>query len=115
MKPRSAKNKGKKLQNELRDSILKRFTELESDDVKSAVMGESGVDIQLSPAARRLVPYSFECKSLAKFAFYKHMEQAESNAVQGTIPVVVAKANRKKPVAIVDLEHFLDLLKGEKK
>ena len=58
MKTRSAKNKGKRLQNDVRDLILETFTELEPDDVRSAIMGETGEDIKLSPAARRQIPYS---------------------------------------------------------
>jgi len=34
MKTRSAKNKGKRLQNDVRDLILETFTELEQDDVR---------------------------------------------------------------------------------
>ena len=110
---RSAKNKGKLLQNTVRDAILERFEELERDDVKSTTMGEGGCDVQLSPAARKLVPLSVECKSLAKFAFYKHYDQAVANTIDGTEPVLVAKANRRKPVAIVDLDFFLDLMRGK--
>ena len=49
MKSRSAKNKGKRLQNNFRDLLLEAFQELEPDDIKSTTMGESGEDIQLSP------------------------------------------------------------------
>jgi len=59
MKPRSAKNKGKRLQNAVRDMILENFTQLEPDDVVSTLMGDSGTDIKLSPAARKL----FQCIS----------------------------------------------------
>jgi hypothetical protein len=48
MKPRSAKNKGKRLQNAVRDMILENFTQLEPDDVVSTLMGDSGTDIKLS-------------------------------------------------------------------
>ena len=59
MKPRSAKNKGKRLQNKVRDLILEKFnSKLEPDDVRSITMGDSGEDILLSPAARRLFPFS---------------------------------------------------------
>lgn len=115
MKTRSAKNKGKLLQNKVRDGLLERFNELESDDVKSTTMGEGGCDVQLSPAARKLIPLSIECKSLAKFAFYKHYDQAVANTIDGTEPVVVAKANRRQPVAIVDLAYFLDLIRKANK
>ena len=43
MKTRSAKNKGKRLQNSVRDILLETFKDqLEPDDIKSAVMGDSG-------------------------------------------------------------------------
>ena len=63
MKTRSAKNKGKRLQNQVRDQLLENFKQLEPDDIKSTTMGESGEDIQLSPAARKLIPYAIECKN----------------------------------------------------
>ena len=63
MKPRSAKNKGKRLQNKVRDLILEKFNTLEEDDVRSITMGDSGEDILLSPAARKLFPFSVECKN----------------------------------------------------
>ena len=72
MKTRSAKNKGKRLQNSVRDILLETFTQLEEDDIKSTTMGESGEDIQLSPAARKLIPYAIECKNQEKINNNKH-------------------------------------------
>ena len=69
MKSRSAKNKGKRLQNSVRDLLLETFNQLEPDDIRSAIMGESGEDIKLSPAARKIIPYSFECK-IKKLSIY---------------------------------------------
>ena len=66
MKTRSAKNKGKRLQNSVRDILLETFTQLEEDDIKSTTMWESGEDIQLSPAARKLITYAIECKNQEK-------------------------------------------------
>ena len=51
MKTRSAKNKGKRLQNKVRDLLLETFSDLEPDDIRSAIMGETGEGIKLSPAA----------------------------------------------------------------
>ena len=66
MKSRSAKNKGKRLQNKVRDLILEKFNTLEDDDVRSTTMGDSGEDVLLSPAARKLFPFSIECKNKKK-------------------------------------------------
>lgn len=108
MKPQSAKAKGRKLQQDTAKAILKRHPSLEPDDVRSTGMGQQGEDIQLSPAARKLIPLSFECKSRANFAFYKDLDQAVSNCPKNCEPVLVAKANHRKPVVIIDMEYFLD-------
>ena len=39
MKSRSAKNKGKRLQNKVRDLLLETFNQLEPDDVRSSYYG----------------------------------------------------------------------------
>lgn len=109
MKPSSAKAKGRKLQQWARDCILKVHPGLQKDDVRSTSMGAGGEDVQLSPAARLLVPYSIECKNLQAMVLYKWYDQAVLNAPKGTEPVVVAKANHHKPVVIVDAEYFFNL------
>ena len=109
MKSRSAKNKGKRLQNEVRDLLLEAFKDLEPDDIKSAVMGDSGEDIQLSPAARKLIPYAIECKNQEKLNIWSALEQAEVNAKEST-PVVVFKRNRSKTFAVIDIEVFIKLI-----
>ncbi len=53
---RNAKAKGRLGQQEVRDKLLETFPDLEPDDIKSTVMGDSGEDIQLSPAARKIIP-----------------------------------------------------------
>lgn len=106
MKPQSAKAKGRNLQKWTRDAILKYSPSLEPDDVKSTSMGAGGEDVQLSPAARKQYPISIECKSRASYAFYKDYDQAVVNCPKGSEPVLVCKANHRKPVAIVDADWF---------
>ena len=78
MKARSAKNKGRKLQNLVRDRLRSVYTEiLETNDIESQVMGMSGEDIVLSPAAKRVIPYSFECKNQERLNLWGSLEQAE--------------------------------------
>ena len=59
---RNAKAKGRLGQQEVRDRLLETFPDLEPDDIKSTVMGDSGEDIQLSPAARKIIPLTIEVK-----------------------------------------------------
>ena len=107
----SGKAKGRRFQQWVRDGILARFTDLEPDDVRSTSMGAGGEDIQLSPAARKRIPISVECKAKAKSAIYTDYTQATDNAPKGTEPVLFLKADRKKPLAIVDAEFFLSLMR----
>lgn len=110
MKAQSAKAKGRKLQQAVRDTILGTFPSLENDDVRSTSMGAGGEDVQLSPAARKLFPYSVECKNLAKIAVFNYYEQATGHGQHE--PLVVIKQNRSKPLAVVDLDHFMELVKN---
>ena len=115
MKPRSAKNKGKRLQNTVRDILLETFKEdLEPDDIRSQIMGMSGEDIVLSPAARRLIPYSFECKNQEKLNIWSSLEQAESNSGDYP-PVLIFKRNRSKTYVTVELEEFMKLIDDRSK
>jgi hypothetical protein len=109
MKPRSAKNKGKRLQNKVRDIILEKFDSLEPDDVRSITMGDSGEDILLSPAARRLFPFSVECKNQEKINIWEALDQAEGNS-GNHIPLVIFKRNRSKTYAVLEFEELLQLL-----
>tara|TARA_A100001201_G_scaffold59272_1_gene56749 strand:- start:190 stop:543 length:354 start_codon:yes stop_codon:yes gene_type:complete len=109
MKTRSAKNKGKRLQNDVRDLILETFQQLEPDDVRSTTMGDSGEDILLSPAARKLFPFAVECKNQERLNIWESLEQAESNAGQH-IPLVVFKRNRSKTYISMEINDLMRLL-----
>jgi hypothetical protein len=102
------KSKGRQLQQKVRDAILAAFTKLEPDDVKSTGMGQGGEDVQLSPAARKFFPYSVECKRHKAFAVYGPYEQAKANSM-GYEPILVIQGDRKKPLVLVDLDHFIEL------
>lgn len=111
-KTRSAKAKGRRLQNTLRDMLQEAFPELEEDDIKSQTMGMTGEDIVLSPAARKVIPYSFECKNQERVQIWRALTQALGNA-EGRVPIVVIKRNRTEPYAIVNLDSFIDLIKDK--
>ena len=86
------------------------FTEtLETNDIESQVMGMSGEDIVLSPAAKRVIPYSFECKNQERLNLWSSLEQAEGNS-QERNPCLIFKRNRSKTYAVIEFEHFLELI-----
>ena len=110
MKARSAKNKGRKLQNLVRDRLRSVYTEiLETNDIESQVMGMSGEDIVLSPAAKRVIPYSFECKNQERLNLWSSLDQAESNC-EDRQPVLVFKRNRSKIYVAIEFDHFIDMI-----
>jgi hypothetical protein len=111
MKTSSGKAKGRRLQNKIRDVLLEHFSDkLEPDDIRSQIMGMSGEDIVLSPAARKLIPYSFECKNQEKLSIWSSLEQAESNSGDYP-PVLIFKRNRSKTYVTIELDEFLKLIK----
>lgn len=111
MKTSSAKAKGRLLQQLIRDKILDAFPRLEPDDVKSTSMGAQGEDIQLSPAARRWFPYSVEAKSRASVGVYAWYQQAKTNAPKDMEPILVIKQNHSKPLVVIDLDAFMEIVK----
>lgn len=114
MKTSSAKAKGRKLQQHVRDVLLEAFPTLEPDDVKSVSMGAHGEDVMLSPAARKLMPIAVETKARNSIAACRFFEQAQEHAraVKGgkAQPVVVMKEDRKQPVVIISLAFLITLL-----
>lgn len=111
MKTSSRKAKGRNLQKEVAKRLQEIFS-LEDDDCISKPMGSPGEDIILSPKARKLFPYSIECKNVKSFSGFRFYDQAESNA-RKNIPIVVVGQNRdKRRLVLVELEHFLDVCKN---
>jgi len=108
MKTSYLKQKGRSLQQWVVRLILKAF-DLEPDDVRSTPMGVSGPDVQLSPRAKLLFPYSVECKNTERFNIWQAYKQACDNA-GGYEPIVFVKRNRHKPLVVVDAEHFTGVI-----
>lgn len=108
MKPSSAKNKGRLLQQWTAKKLLEYAPNLEPDDVVSTSMGAPGEDVKLSPAARRVYPIQLECKSYAKIAVYEFYKQASVHGSRE--PVVVIKQNQCKPLVVVDADYFFRMM-----
>lgn len=108
MTPQAAKAKGRFLQKWVRDIILTTFPTLEPDDVRSTSMGADGEDVQLSPAARKAVPYQIECKNKAKSQIHTYYAQAKTHGKHE--PLVIVKMDRDIPLAVLSAETFFKLL-----
>ena len=113
MKAKSAKAKGRKLQNLVVESLRAAFIELEDDDIKSQIMGVSGEDIVMSPLAKRTIGMSFECKNQERLNLWDSLEQAELNC-EDRCPVLVFTRNRKPIYAALPFEEFIKQIKEKK-
>ena len=110
--PKSSKAKGRRLQNMIRDRLRAVFSSsLEEDDIKSQTMGMTGEDIVLSPAARKLIPYSIECKNVERLNVWQSLKQAESNVQDGCSPALIIKRNQTEPYIILSLETWISLIR----
>ena len=73
----------------------------------------SGEDIVLSPAAKKVIRYSFECKNQERLNLWSSLEQAESNC-EDRHPVLVFKRNRTKTYVAIEFENFINIIKPRK-
>ena len=109
MKTSSAKAKGRRCAQEAKEKLLK-YSQLEDGDVVVTSSGETGEDLKLSPLAKKVFPFTFECKNVEKLNIWSALDQAESHAKADEIPAVVFKRNRSKQFVALDFEAFLSLL-----
>ena len=108
MKTQSAKAKGRRLQQWMRNLLIERL-DIHEEDVESRPMGSGGEDLIMARAAREKFPFSIECKNQESGNVWKAMEQARDNAKTYT-PIVVMKKNNEKPLVVIDAEVFIDIV-----
>ena len=109
MKPQSAKSKGRKFQQWVRDLLIEKL-DIHPEDIESRSMGAAGEDIMMARSARNLFPFSIECKNQQSVNIWKAYEQAEENSGDHE-PIVFLKRNNIKPLVLVDAEYFVELYK----
>lgn len=114
MTPKAAKAKGRLFQQYTRDRLLDYAPDLEPDDIRSTSMGASGEDILLSPAARKVYPYSFECKHVERLNIWDAIKQCISNA-KNYMPAVVFRRNFHEPYIAIPFTHFMELISENRK
>jgi len=114
MKTSSAKAKGRALQNKVVLKLRNLFDEiLHKDDIRSQPMGQSGVDVVLSPSAKNLIAFDVECKNQEKLVgavLTDAIQQCESNTEEGRIPLLIFKKNQEPERVILRLDHFFELI-----
>ena len=107
MKTSSAKAKGRRFQQWVRDQLIEQL-DVHPEDIESRSMGAGGEDLIMARAAREKFPYSIECKNQESLNIWKAYEQATENSGDYE-PVCFIKRNNQKPLVVVDAEYFVRL------
>ena len=97
MKTQSAKAKGRRFQQWVRDVLIEKLKIHPEDE-----------DLIMARAARESFPYSIECKNQEALNVWKSYEQAEANSGDYE-PILFIKRNNQKPLVVIDAEHFVKL------
>jgi hypothetical protein len=106
----SGKAKSRRLQNFVCEEFIKRHPILREGDIRPAIMGESGTDVKMSPAAKDLIPFDIEAKNQEKTSIWGWLKQAEENSEEGRIPLLVFKRNHSKTYAVIEFDNLMKLL-----
>jgi hypothetical protein len=118
LKPSSAKQKGRVAQQEIRDSLLDSIyipAGLEADDVTSRPMGCNGVDIILTPAARRVLDLEIEVKNrealVVPTTFWEHYKKYKASAA---LKLLAHRKNRQDMLVTLRWIDFMELIKPKR-
>jgi len=113
MKPSSCKAKGRRFQQYLRDSlrILGAKYGLVDADIESRGMGQSGVDIILSPAAQKVFNIQIEAKNVEALSVAKTFEQHYSKYAGKGLVLLAHTKNHGTPLVTMRWQDFMDILR----
>jgi hypothetical protein len=108
MRTRSAKAKGRRLQDWVWQQLIVYLEQpLSTPLIRTAIMGESGADVQLIGPIQEKFPFSIECKNQEKYkGIYDVLEQAATHSKME--PLGFIKMNHRKPIVVLDAKYFLE-------
>lgn len=109
MMPKSAKQKARRFQDRIRAKIAVAY-DCHADDVKTAIMGERGLDIKLSPQMAFRFPYGCECKAQESISIWASWDQAVKNArLAGLTPALFFTKNNREELVVITADEFIAL------
>lgn len=110
MKTSSAKAKGRRCAQEVKDLIAKIFPVI-PEDIHVTSSGVGGPDLQFFGPARFIFPYAVECKNHEKLNIWEAYEQAKNHLKNPQFkdckPIVFFKRNRSQLMVCLSAEDFL--------
>jgi hypothetical protein len=111
IKTRSAKNKGKRLQNWVAEMIsnVTGIPQGKDELIASREMGQTGPDVRLIGEAKTKFPFVIECKNQEKWNVPAWIDHAKSHDPTQTNWMLFAKRNRFDTVVILNANTFFDV------
>jgi len=108
---KSAKAKARLLQNWAAEqvSIITGIPWGKDEQIAPREMGQSGVDIRLIATAKKLFPWSVECKWQETWSIPSWIKQAKKNQIEDTDWLLVCRKSHDKPVVIMDAGVFFKI------
>ena len=85
------------------------FREHGHDKARRGQQYKGGAD---SPDVIGLDGFHIECKNTERWNDYEFMAQSVRDAEEGEIPIVIAKKKFEKPLVIMRLDDFMEVLHG---
>lgn len=118
IKPQSRKSKGREFQKQVCKDIAEKFgfefnQRKDNSEVKFRPMGQSGVDIILLGEARKLFPFSIECKNTNKLTLETFKQAIENEEKEMNWLIIQKRKGLKNPIAILDWYVFLEFWNTE--
>lgn len=117
MKTSSAKAKGRRLCQEIKELLHKWAPDLKPGDIEVTSSSVTGEDLKLSPAAREIYPFVCECKCQEALNVWKSLEQAESHLADRNqdygfyVPILFFRRNHSKTYVALEIENFMKLIR----
>lgn len=112
VKTSSAKAKGRRLQQKVRDDLIATLLGVTADDVGSRSTSAPGEDILLSPAAREQFPFSIECKNVERLNVHEAFDQCLENCGPHMPLLVMAKNRTPEPLAVLRWSDLLSIIRA---
>ena len=107
--PASRKGKGRVFQQWVRDQLIEKLG-IHNLDIESTGMGQAGIDVKLSRAAREKFPYGVECKRVERLDWWQSITQAKANAKKEDLDwCLFVKRNHNDAIVVMDAETMIRL------
>ena len=113
MKTQSAKAKGRRFQQWVRDQLIEQLN-VHPEDIESRSMGAGWEDLIMARDARQKFPFSVECKNQEKLNLWSAWQQTQKNSSDFQ-PLLIVGKNKQRPLAVVDAEHYFELTGWKRK